>query len=178
MKVKLFGKVITENGRSKIMFCDEFLNIRKQDTYRRASRVIILDKNGKICLLDFAGGKMYKFPGGGLENNESFGECLKREVKEECGFNLKNIEPSGYLMHYKNDKPIHLSLFFTAKKGNRKYKVHLTEKEKKDGLRLGWYKLEDVFQLYTKQYINNIEREEYCVREYLMFLKYLLDLKK
>lgn len=33
----------------------------------------------------------YAFPGGHLEYMESFEDCAKREVKEECGIEIKNI---------------------------------------------------------------------------------------
>jgi len=33
----------------------------------------------------------YAFPGGHLEYMESFLDCAKREVMEECGINIKNI---------------------------------------------------------------------------------------
>lgn len=33
----------------------------------------------------------YSFPGGHLEYMESFEDCAKREIKEECGINVNNI---------------------------------------------------------------------------------------
>ncbi|MFA5050665.1 MAG: NUDIX domain-containing protein [Patescibacteria group bacterium] len=33
----------------------------------------------------------YAFPGGHLEYMESFEDCAKREVEEECGIDIKNI---------------------------------------------------------------------------------------
>jgi len=34
----------------------------------------------------------YVFPGGHLEYMESFSNCARRETKEECGINIKNIK--------------------------------------------------------------------------------------
>ncbi len=37
------------------------------------------------------GGGEYAFPGGHLEYMESFEDCARREVNEECGIKIKNI---------------------------------------------------------------------------------------
>ncbi|MBT2691758.1 NUDIX domain-containing protein [Bacillus sp. ISL-55] len=51
---------------------------------RVAIRAIIM-KNNRILLVQSNRGD-YKFPGGGLEENESHDECLIREVREETGY--------------------------------------------------------------------------------------------
>jgi 8-oxo-dGTP pyrophosphatase MutT (NUDIX family) len=51
---------------------------------RIAIRAIIMTNN-RILLVQSNRGD-YKFPGGGLEENESHEECLKREVREETGY--------------------------------------------------------------------------------------------
>ena len=38
------------------------------------------------------GNNVYQFPGGHLEENETFNECLKREVLEETGIELEDYE--------------------------------------------------------------------------------------
>ncbi|MDF2066801.1 NUDIX domain-containing protein [Bacillus sp. Cr_A10] len=52
--------------------------------YREAIRAIIFHKN-KILLVHSNKGD-YKFPGGGVEGDESHSECLIREVAEETGY--------------------------------------------------------------------------------------------
>jgi 8-oxo-dGTP pyrophosphatase MutT (NUDIX family) len=37
-------------------------------------------------------GEYYVFPGGGLEENETFEECVKREILEELGIEVKVIK--------------------------------------------------------------------------------------
>lgn len=51
---------------------------------RVAIRAIIM-ANNRILLVQSNRGD-FKFPGGGLEENESHEECLKREVREETGY--------------------------------------------------------------------------------------------
>lgn len=52
--------------------------------YREAVRAIII-QNNKILMVHSNIGD-FKFPGGGVENNESHAEGLKREVAEETGY--------------------------------------------------------------------------------------------
>ncbi len=55
--------------------------------------VMILDGN-KVLLgkrKSSHGEGEYAYPGGHLEYMESFEECAKREVKEECGLEINNI---------------------------------------------------------------------------------------
>lgn len=51
---------------------------------RVAIRAIIM-ANNRILLVQSNRGD-FKFPGGGLEENESHEECIKREVREETGY--------------------------------------------------------------------------------------------
>lgn len=55
---------------------------------------VMVMKNGKILLgkrKGAHGAGKYAFPGGKLEWWESFEECIKREVREETGIEIKNI---------------------------------------------------------------------------------------
>ena len=42
----------------------------------------------------------WAFPGGHIENNESIYDCIKREIKEETGLDLKNIQFRGFADFY------------------------------------------------------------------------------
>lgn len=56
--------------------------------YRPSARGIISDKNGNIAMIYSKKYHYYKFPGGGIEDNESHTETLAREIKEETGMTL------------------------------------------------------------------------------------------
>lgn len=71
--------------------------------YRVAIRAIIVQK-GKILLVHSNKGD-YKFPGGGVEGNESDSECLIREVAEETGYiNCVIKDKLGSVMERKLDE--------------------------------------------------------------------------
>ncbi|HBT18668.1 MAG TPA: hypothetical protein DEA52_01275, partial [Clostridiaceae bacterium] len=65
------------------------LHTLKKVFHRKALRGIAL-KEGKVLLLSNLRGD-YKFPGGGLESFETDEEALKREVKEETGYEVKAV---------------------------------------------------------------------------------------
>ena len=57
--------------------------------YRPSVRGIILDQNGKVAMIYSEKYHFYKFPGGGIEGDETHLETLERETKEETGMILK-----------------------------------------------------------------------------------------
>ena len=56
---------------------------------------VLIFKEGKVLVGkragEYAGGE-YAFPGGHIEYMESFEECVRREVREEVGIEVKNIK--------------------------------------------------------------------------------------
>ena len=56
--------------------------------YRPSVRGIILDGKGNIAMVYSKKFHYYKFPGGGIEGDETHLETLTREIKEEAGMTL------------------------------------------------------------------------------------------
>ncbi len=70
---------------------------------------IMIVKNGKVLLGKRKGSHgegEYASPGGHLEYMESFENCAKREIAEECGVNIKNIR-FQFLLNLKKYAPKH-----------------------------------------------------------------------
>ena len=57
--------------------------------YRPSVRGIIFDDDGNMAMIYSRKYHYYKFPGGGIEENESHIETLAREIKEETGMILE-----------------------------------------------------------------------------------------
>lgn len=84
--MKKIGKVV-EEGITNL----SSLKIRK------TIRAVIYE-NKKVCMLYSGLYDDYTFPGGGLKEDESDEDALKRELKEEIGANaLEIIKPLGYV---------------------------------------------------------------------------------
>jgi 8-oxo-dGTP diphosphatase len=86
---------------------------------------VMILKDGKVLLARRKGSHgegEYSFPGGHLEYMESFEDCAKREVREECGVEIQNIR-FLYLTNVKKYKPkhyVHIGLIADWKSGEPK----------------------------------------------------------
>lgn len=72
----------------------EFLQYFNESTNRRvSSKGIIISPNNKILIVRIQTGchaeGIWDLPGGGVEDNESLVDCLKREIKEETNLDLE-----------------------------------------------------------------------------------------
>jgi len=109
-------------------------------------------KDGKILLgkskTIYAKGN-YIFPGGHLEYMESFENCIKRELMEECGIEIEDIKFHS-ISSNADDKPYHnIHLMFTAKWKSGRPRV--LEPEKTESWE--WYDLNNL----PKPLFKNVE---------------------
>jgi 8-oxo-dGTP pyrophosphatase MutT (NUDIX family) len=68
----------------------ESVNIHGRTIHRHAVRAVIL-RGRELLMIYSAKVGDYKFPGGGVDKNESHEQALVREVKEECGMSLRQV---------------------------------------------------------------------------------------
>lgn len=118
-----------------------------------------------------------QFPGGHLEDNESYISCLKREVLEETGIVLNDGEISKTFLkatYYNKDWPsnginqkaIVLYYFIETNKEPDLSKVNYTEREKNSG-----FKIEKIFLEDAIDYINNNSLNKIIATEMVEALK-------
>ena len=67
---------------------------------REASRGVVYFSDGDILIFLKEKIGQYKLPGGGKENNEKPEETFIREVHEETGYRIKNIQKVGIANEY------------------------------------------------------------------------------
>jgi 8-oxo-dGTP diphosphatase len=104
---------------------------------------VMIWKDGKILLGKRKGSHgdgEFSFPGGHLEYMESFADCARREVNEECGIEIENIR-FQYLANVTKYIPkhyVHIGLVADWKSGEQK----ILEPEKCKSW--GWYNMDNL----------------------------------
>jgi 8-oxo-dGTP diphosphatase len=106
---------------------------------------VMIFKDGKILIGKRRGSHgegEYAFPGGHLEYMESFENCAKREVNEECGIKIKNIRFQflANLTEYAPKHYVHVSLAADWVEGD----PVVLEPEKSESW--DWYKIDKLPQ--------------------------------
>jgi len=86
---------------------------------------VMLMKDGKILFAKRRGSHgegEYAFPGGHLEYMESFEDCARREVREECGLEIQNIRFQYFanVTKYAPKHYVHIGLVADWKSGEPK----------------------------------------------------------
>lgn len=106
---------------------------------------VMVFKDGKVLLSKRKGSHgagEYAFPGGHLKFGESYINCAKRETKEECGIEIKNVKflCLSNLKHYKGKHYVHIGLIAEWKSGEPR----ILEPEKSKSWQ--WYQLDNLPQ--------------------------------
>jgi 8-oxo-dGTP diphosphatase len=87
-------KILTE------IFRDQGLDIHGKTDQREAVRAVIIRGQTLLMIYSTVNGD-YKFPGGGVSENEHPEMALRREVAEECGMDLTSIlQEIGCIIEY------------------------------------------------------------------------------
>ncbi len=123
---------------------------------RKISRAVLLNKKNEVLLNhlvcddpDFGYRNYYELPGGGVEKGETLIEGLKREIKEETGYDIDDsrifplgrVEDEYNTIHRYNIN--HYYVAFTTKKG----KPSMLEYEKKWIAEQVWVSLDEAIRL-------------------------------
>jgi 8-oxo-dGTP diphosphatase len=104
---------------------------------------VILFKNDRVLLgerLNSHGSGTWAFPGGHLELNESIEACARREVYEETGLYIKNIQKAAFTNDIFHDEKKHyVTLFIRAEYDSGQLQLKEPEKCKQ----WKWFKWND-----------------------------------
>ena len=161
-----------------VIFHRSDLNLQGKGKKREAVRAVIM-QDGKITLAYLNNNEEYKFPGGGVKENESFEDALRREVNEEIGANIKNVgDKIGIITEYdrqdsdKEDYFEMISHYYLVEIENKIGNQNLDEYEKEYGFILQRTTIEEALKKNreTMAKENNratkwIKRETYVLNE-------------
>lgn len=165
----------------RLLFEMDFKNYKEDGiTFLRPSARGILIVDGKLGMVYSLKYDYYKFPGGGIEKNESPISCLLREVKEEVGLEIlpSTIKEYGYVLRKeKGDKEdifLQENYYYLCKAKGKSYSQSLDEYEAFEGFTLKWVDPMEVIQTNLNHKhgekgenpidIHMIEREAYVVQ--------------
>lgn len=95
----------------KEIFHDQGLNLEGRNLAREAVKGIIR-QGSKLLMIHCANGGGYKFPGGGVDAGEADEQTLAREIREECGARLLQVDGEfGQVVEYKRPFELEQDVF-------------------------------------------------------------------
>jgi len=145
---------------------------------REAARAVIIEDK-KILLVHLEKTNEYKFPGGGVETNESLIDALKREVLEESGKEVIESSYIGLIDQYYPDlydlgKVFSMnSHYFFAKISNINSELNLSKSESELGFKPVFIDIDEAINV-NQLCLNNDSKYHWTERE-LYMLKYLKE---
>lgn len=163
--LKMIIEELLENNVKTIIYNKN--NLKNSDMTEFAIRTKGLLINDKNEILLGRENNILQFPGGHLEENETFDECLKREILEETGIILDDNEFDKYFFKiiYKNKdypslgKNRMCEIYYYVINTNKLpdiTKINLTEAEKNNNFEVVYYKLDEVISVL----LDNLDKDE------------------
>lgn len=151
------------------------------DIERETVRAII--KKGQTFLMLYSGVlKDYTFPGGGIEQNETHQEALKREVLEETGMHVQGGRYIGtyieyvYDFHDRSKKLKRTNHYYVLTPGPIESQ-QLTQEEKTYEMTPIWIKGEDAMKVNQKMIEKkSLRRDPYWLLKELKILSYIKEM--
>ena len=153
MENKELHPIIKDNIYKK-----DFKEYKKRDAvrgfiYNDLNQVALIHIEGKD---DFGDRNHYEFPGGGIEKGEDEVEALKREIKEEIGYEIDNIQPIGEIaIEYNLLKRIDNQHFYLAH-ATKYVGQQLVDYEKTLFKEIVFYDIDKLLEMYETFKVENV----------------------
>jgi 8-oxo-dGTP diphosphatase len=124
--------------------------------FRYAVRAVLLNKQGNVGVLYVKRDGYHKLPGGGAEETptgelEEDSVILKREVKEETGYDIEILDGLGHVLERKETaKMRQISACYLTRTVGEPQPVALTEREAASGMELEWMPIDRAIATFEK----------------------------
>lgn len=110
---------------------------------RDSVRCLLFNKKQKVFLAYFPQLQHHIIIGGGIHNNETIEQALHREVREETGYQLQNIQELGIIVHEKTSaKQLETQYCYIAQTTWEKQDIQHSPWEQKKEMRIETYTLD------------------------------------
>lgn len=129
-------KLIAEYDQHKLGFKSP--EDRAIDWIRRAARAVLTNDKGQVAVMHFTMTGSYKLPGGGIDDGESIEDALRREVREEAGYEITDVQELGVVEEDRYYCGMHQTSYCFAARVGQFVGTELTDEEAAEGMELVW----------------------------------------
>jgi 8-oxo-dGTP diphosphatase len=144
---EIYDKDFLTGGKNRLNICYSL---------RKAARAVIMDKNNQVPLLFASRNNYHKLPGGGIKDNETVSEALRREILEEVGVTIKSVKDIGVIIEYRDEiKLLQISYCYFARINKLIKKPSFTKKELSEGFELKWMSFDKAIKAIKKDKPSN-----------------------
>lgn len=138
---------------------------------RKAARMVLLDGEGKVAIINVGESEYYKIPGGGVEDGEDLLEAAKREAREETGCEAEVIGELGRIETDIAGWDLHdVSEGFIGRVIGDKGAPEYDDYEKERGFGLEWHDLDEAVRMMTENEVEDSDKKALQERD-LEFLR-------
>ncbi len=138
---------------------------------RNAARMVVLDGEGKVAIINVGEAEYYKISGGGIEEGEDILEAAKREAREETGCETEVIgklgrietDIAGWNLHDVSDG-------FVGRIVGEKKAPEFDDYEKERGFSVEWHDLDKAVAMIERNEVADEDKKLLQARD-LEFLK-------
>lgn len=137
--------------RDKDIFPDvpEVTNINWSD--RITGKIVLLNDKKDILLVSNKITNLFLLPGGGIEDGEDVVTGVKRECREETGYDVEILHDLGRTEEYRNRGGRHFITHGFIAKALSQGPTSLTDKESDIGFFTQWFTLDEAIELFASQ---------------------------
>lgn len=134
-------------------------------TIVKAVRLVLFNKHSKIAMLHVQAKGYHDLPGGKVDANENNEDALRREINEELGFELEDIELHGIVLELRHTwNTLRIEYVYTTHTNEVSFIPQLTNKEMQVGTTPLWLGINEAIYIFDAE--KKLEDIAYKFRAY------------